>query len=173
MTDSTLKYYSKDLKGLDKDTSVTNLIAQVIIQEKEMLPYSVFLDKYNETFNEQINDIYKQFKKEDEKFIKSQLKLSDQFSVGSYIKDKKVITADNLSVYSDTDGILISNKFKKNFGVDGYCFISKPIFSLDKNKCFIKIGYNCGGKCGRGKIGIYTRIDGKWLNTSSIDEFVN
>ena len=37
-----------------------------------------------------------------------------------------------------------------------------PIFSLDKNKAYVEIGYYCGSLCGSGKAIYLKKINGKW-----------
>jgi hypothetical protein len=37
-----------------------------------------------------------------------------------------------------------------------------PIFSLDKNKAYVELGYYCGGLCGSGKAIYLKKIKGKW-----------
>ncbi len=37
-----------------------------------------------------------------------------------------------------------------------------PIFSLDKNKAYVELGYYCGGLCGSGKALYLKKINGKW-----------
>lgn len=37
-----------------------------------------------------------------------------------------------------------------------------PIFSLDKNKAYVELGYHCGSLCGSGKAIYLKKINGKW-----------
>jgi hypothetical protein len=60
------------------------------------------------------------------------------------------------------DKIFGWQKFNKEYGHGFYSFYS-PIFLRDNTLCVFYVGYNCGLLCGNDEIGIYKKVNGKWI----------
>lgn len=74
-----------------------------------------------------------------------------------------IITIDS-EIISEINSTTREKELEKRKKGELYRFyeMNIPIFSLDKNKAYVQLGYHCGGLCGSGKAIYLKKINGKW-----------
>ena len=63
--------------------------------------------------------------------------------------------------------------YREKFGNDGVFTISNPLFSKDKSKAIIAVGYHCGGLCGSGGTYSYVKEKGKWKQSHAMNMWIS
>ena len=71
--------------------------------------------------------------------------------------DNKILHKLNATTFEKE---LIKIKNEKNYR---FYEMSIPIFSLDKQKAYVQLGYHCGNLCGRGTSIYLRKLNGKWM----------
>lgn len=103
------------------------------------------------------------FNEKDTNHILSQFATSKDFSLSyKYITDLKIIHLDKLLSYKKLKKGFWA-VFEEKYGDEGFMFIGKPLFSLDKKRVIINYGYYCGGLCGKGSRILLKKNNDNWV----------
>ena len=151
-----------------QDTTIYNLINQIIPTEPYAFRFNLYIDKVEMNFIDTItpHDIFWAFNKEDSAFAYQQFTTIDQFVLsGKYLNNKKIFLQDSIEYYKTDSGFwsrLDNEKLKRFYGDEGFCYFFKPIFSSDLSTCIAMFGNYCGPKCAKDKGAIYKRQNGLW-----------
>lgn len=117
--------------------------------------------------------IKKYFNEKDSDYILSQFAASKDFLLNyKYITDLKIIHLDKLLAYKKLEKGFWS-VFEEKHGDEGFMFVGKPLFSLDKKRVVINYGYYCGGLCGKGSRVILKKINDNWFFEKEISGFIS
>jgi hypothetical protein len=115
------------------------------------------------------------FSKDDIKFLEVQMQSVKNFTINPKLfNGKEIISSDTIKRYA-TDKErrwTFWEDYRKKYGEAGYCNISLPLFSKDRQKVIICTSYSCGGKCGEGGIFIYQKIKGRWKQIKELSWWI-
>ena len=175
-------------KRLDTDPAAKQLIDDVTIYEfinsfiaadtmylkrcntivgRHHLP--MFMDKSDSL---QISNTDTLFTKRDVDFIFKQARYSQLFKVDQrkLTQKKHVILPEICEVFGDDHSEYWDNVHKQ-YGA--LCFVSMPLFSLDRKTALIGISYSNSIFNGFGGRYIYRKVKGKWVLIASLSEWVS
>lgn len=116
------------------------------------------------------------FSKDDIEFLEVQLQSAKDFQINHELfNGKEIISKDTIEKFrSGPEGVwTFWETYKKKYGEAGYCNITLPLFSKDKQKVIINIAYSCGGKCGEGGFFIYQKVKGKWKQIKELSWWIS
>lgn len=113
------------------------------------------------------------FSEKDSDYILEQWSSSKKFLLSSkYITNMRIIHIDEMLSFKKKDkGIW--NFLSEKYGEEGFVFIGKPLFTLDKKQAVIIYGFYCGGLCGRGSRIILKKVNNNWIFDKEISGLVN
>lgn len=89
-----------------------------------------------------------------------------------YIIDRQIIHIDKMLSYKSLKGGIWSF-LAEQYKEEGFMFVGKPLFTLDKKSVIITYGYYCGGLCGRGSRVILKKRNNNWIIEKEISGFVS
>lgn len=116
------------------------------------------------------------FSKDDIKFLEVQMQSVKNFTINPKLfNGKEIISSDTIKRYA-TDKErrwTFWEDYRKKYGEAGYCNISLPLFSKDRQKVIISTWYSCGGTCGQGGIFIYQKAKGKWKQIKELSWWIS
>lgn len=148
LKNGTVKYH-KDLKIMTEDPSV----------------------KTDDYFNEKV--LKKFFDNKNVEFILDQFSSSKDFLLSyKYISNMQIIHIDKMLSLKKMDKGIWSFLAEK-YGQEGFVFVGKPLFTLDKKQAIISYGYYCGGLCGKGSKVILKKVKNTWVIEKEISGFIS
>jgi len=113
------------------------------------------------------------FNEKDSNYILEQFATSKDFLLSyRYISDMQIIHVDKLLSYKKEKKDLWTFLAEK-YSEDGFAFVGKPLFSLDKQQVVISYGYYCGGLCGKGTRVILKKKNNSWIIIKEISGFIS
>jgi hypothetical protein len=110
------------------------------------------------------------FTKEDFDFIFKQNLNSNNYKQGQCLKGKILIPGDTLLKFYHLE---FWDEFKKKYGKGGFCTISLPLFSKDKNIVIIKYSYSRGRLNASGGTFIYKKVGNGWTKLYCLDYWIS
>jgi len=110
------------------------------------------------------------FTKEDLDFIFRQNLNSNNFKQGQYLKGKDLISGDTLLKLYHLE---FWDEFNKRYGKGGFCSISLPIFSKNKDIVIIKYSSSRGRLNASGGTFIYKKAGGIWVKLYCLDYWIS
>ena len=116
------------------------------------------------------------FSKKDITFIQRQLSVMQYFKLNPQdIHNKQIISSDTLmTFFKKREGSeSFWSSYRKKYGKGGFCSMSMPLFSLDKETAIFHMSYHCGGMCGHGGTYIYKRKKGKWTVVKELSSWIS
>ncbi|WP_312075846.1 hypothetical protein [Chryseobacterium sp.] len=148
LKNGTVKYH-KELKLLTEDPNITT----------------------DQFFDKKLLQTY--FDEKNADFILEQFFASKDFRLSyKYIIDRQIIHIDKMLSYKTVKGGLwsfLADKYKE----EGFMFVGKPLFTLDKKSVIITYGYYCGGLCGKGSRVILKKVNNNWAIEKEVSGFVS
>ena len=161
-----LEYCFKNDSGIVKGCKVVldHDLSQAPLSEEELLS---------------VDGLDSIFTKEDIDYIHKQNNIKDDFRLQKqYFKNSIIVSADTISSMikksKDKDGrsTLFWEEFYKKYG-DGFCTLSKPLFSKNHQIVIISSGYHCGGLCGGGGTYVLKKVNSDWKVIATIRDWVS
>ena len=131
--------------------------------------YNALIDDTTEIFKDTAV-----FSKADKAYIKRQMRRIMHYRwVDGEIAGMKVVNGDRVKRMLDSLGPddgwkAIYTTFKQ-----GYNKFSVPLFSLNKKRCIVYRGYDCGSVYGLGNTNVFENRDGKWIIIKSCSPWVH
>lgn len=116
------------------------------------------------------------FSEDDIKFLEVQLQSEKNFTINPELfNGKEIIPKDTLVKFrSGPEGRwTFWENYRKKYGEAGYCNITLPLFSKDRQKVIISTSYSCGGTCGQGGVFIYQKVKGKWKQIKELSWWIS
>lgn len=109
---------------------------------------------------------------EDENFIRKQLRERQVFST-EMLKRKNFTIVPLQQLLQEESQIDSLWSFVNDHYENGFYSVSKPIFSKDLKKAYVRIGHLCGLLCGGGETRIYQYVDDTWELAEVVEVWVN
>lgn len=113
------------------------------------------------------------FDNENSNYILEQFSSSKDFLLNyRYISNMQIIHLDKMLSYKKLKKGLwsfLAERYKE----EGFVFVGKPLFTIDKKRAVISYGYYCGGLCGSGYRVILKKINKTWMIEKEISGFIN
>ena len=116
------------------------------------------------------------FSKDDIAFLEVQMQSVKNFTINPELfNGKEIISSDTIKRYSTEEARRWTfwEDYRKKYGEAGFCNISLPLFSKDRQRVIINTSYSCGGKCGEGGVFIYQKIKGKWKQIKELSWWIS
>jgi len=110
------------------------------------------------------------FTKEDLDFIFKQNLNSNSYKHDQCLKGKTLIPGDTLSKF---DLFEFWNEFNMRYGKGGFCSISMPIFSKNKDIVIIRYSYSKGRLNASGGTFIYKKSGNRWVKQYCLDYWIS
>lgn len=150
-------------------STVCNPDTEKICNLNDIPEYNALIDDTTEIFKDST-----MFTKADKAFIRRQMKKNRKFRwKDGEMKMMKVINGDKVKRLLDSLGPDDGWRVYYSIYKLGFNKFSVPLFSINKLRCIVYRGYDCGSVYGLGNTNVFENRDGKWIIIKSCSPWIH